>query len=530
MRDLHVSVDIWKVAILAAISSPLSACGGAAAVDVGEAGASGRGLSGQGGSRAHSGQAGSGRPAGTGGGHAAGGAAGSSSKLFACVSAGEYAHPGSGYESCRDGFVHRQFERECRSVLPRRSGSADAGADASPDASSTLSNPYALCTSDAECTAAAHGHCDYGVGGALGPSCFYGCVRDAECKSDEVCLCGEEIGRCVLAACKTDAECVGDALCIANVDKDCGVSNEFTCQSTADECAGAAQCPASSSCNPGPNGRVCASTCVYGRPFLVQKCARTAPVRASEDWVIRGPLPEPELLPAGAARVAEHWTRVALMEHASIAAFARFALELLSLGAPPELLEATHTALADETRHARVAFSLASRFAGQPVGPGPLDLAGVFADAGLEAIVTVAVLECCIGETIASLEAAEAHALASDADAKAALGMIAADERRHAELGWRFVGWALSQHGPRLSSVVAQAFEDGIRQLLPSNENNAADLEAYGLLGSATSQWLRERAIAEVLLPCRDRLLGNAARGHVSRTEPPLQSSVPIET
>ncbi|HKY38213.1 MAG TPA: hypothetical protein VJN18_19860 [Polyangiaceae bacterium] len=37
---------------------------------------------------------------------------------------------------------------------------------------------------------------------------------------------------------------------------------------------------------------------------------------------------------------AEHWMKMGQMEHASIAAFARFSLQLLSLGAPPALVEA----------------------------------------------------------------------------------------------------------------------------------------------------------------------------------------------
>jgi hypothetical protein len=46
------------------------------------------------------------------------------------------------------------------------------------------------------------------------------------------------------------------------------------------------------------------------------------------------------------AVLAKHWTEVALMAHASIAAFARFSLDALSLGAPPELLDAAHAACA----------------------------------------------------------------------------------------------------------------------------------------------------------------------------------------
>jgi hypothetical protein len=385
--------------------------------------------------------------------------------------------------------------------------------------------PWVFCSSDAECDAAPNGHCDYGPGNAPGPSCHYGCVNDSQCGSDQICLCGTEIGRCVPADCKSDSDCTGNALCIATVGEDCGQSSKFTCQSLQDECAGSAQCEGYSSCEPGPAGRICEPMCVYGRPFLVQHSERTAAVTHSADWLIEGSLAATELPSKQAERVAEHWTQVALMEHASIAAFARFALELLSLGAPAELLEATHVALSDETRHARVAFSLASRFAGRPVGPGPLALDGVFADTGLEAIVTAAVLEGCIGETIASLEAAEALTSARDLGVRDALGPVVVDERRHAELAWRFVSWALTQHGSRLAPVVARAFEEGMQRTRSSVDSAEEGIEAYGLLAGTRRQRLRERAIDEVIAPCRDRLMAEHTQRGRARPETSVQAA-----
>ena len=60
----------------------------------------------------------------------------------------------------------------------------------------------------------------------------------------------------------------------------------------------------------------------------------------------------------------------------------------------------------------------------------------------LAGIVETAVLEGCIGETVAALEAAEALAFATDESVRAALSRVAEDEARHAELAYRFVRWA----------------------------------------------------------------------------------------
>ena len=64
------------------------------------------------------------------------------------------------------------------------------------------------------------------------------------------------------------------------------------------------------------------------------------------------------------------------MEHAAVAAFARLAMQLISFGAPSELVELAIQAQRDEVGHARLAFGLASELAGTPVGPGALSIDG----------------------------------------------------------------------------------------------------------------------------------------------------------
>lgn len=69
--------------------------------------------------------------------------------------------------------------------------------------------------------------------------------------------------------------------------------------------------------------------------------------------------------------IARGWARAGLLEHASIAAFARFTLQLLALGAPPALVLDARAAIGDETEHARLCFTIASAYAGRPLGPWP---------------------------------------------------------------------------------------------------------------------------------------------------------------
>jgi hypothetical protein len=145
------------------------------------------------------------------------------------------------------------------------------------------------------------------------------------------------------------------------------------------------------------------------------------------------------------AALAEHWTRMGQMEHASIAAFARFSMQLLALGAPSALVEACTQALADETTHTKLCFRLASAYAGRALGPGPLNVDHSLEASSLGEIVELVIAEGCFGETSAALEALEAAESATDPVVVAAYAQIARDEQRHAELAFRFVRWALEQ-------------------------------------------------------------------------------------
>jgi hypothetical protein len=167
-----------------------------------------------------------------------------------------------------------------------------------------------------------------------------------------------------------------------------------------------------------------------------------------------GAAPDPEgVNPSARARLAEEWTKIALMEHASIAAFARFTLQLMSLGAPADLVERSQAATSDETLHAKLAFTIASTYAGHPVGPGPLELRGALAESSLREIFVNVIREGCVGETVAAVEAAEAVEHAVDPVVRRALARIAEDELRHAELAWRFVRWAIETRGDELGAL-----------------------------------------------------------------------------
>jgi len=209
------------------------------------------------------------------------------------------------------------------------------------------------------------------------------------------------------------------------------------------------------------------------------------------------------------------------MEHASIAAFARFALQLLAVGAPPDLVEGAQSAMADETVHAQLAFALASAYAGADIGPGPLHVDAALDGASLRELVVTTFAEGCVGETVAAIEALEALEGARDPQVRAVLEKVAADETRHAELAWRTVAWALGAGGERvhgwLEEAVAQAKAD-VRTERDALEANGGDLIAHGLVDASLSRRLRREALADVVLPCAKALLATRpAPGHCAQ-------------
>jgi hypothetical protein len=270
-----------------------------------------------------------------------------------------------------------------------------------------------------------------------------------------------------------------------------------------------------------------------GRPFFVEGQLRVAAPASRADWLASAGLSEEPVQPLIAndpalrSELAAAWTELGLMEHASVASFARFALHLLSLGAPPDLIEAASRAMQDETRHAQACFALASRYGQRGVGPGCLNMHGALGDGDWESIVLMAVQEGCIGETVAALEATEAAEHCIDAPTRQVLEQIAREEAQHAELAWRFVAWALSRSPSALAERVRRAFQEA---LIPNSGDAAAasnpsalastllrerQLLAFGIVGHQKRSELRQHALRDAILPCADVLLARA-EGHSS--------------
>lgn len=215
------------------------------------------------------------------------------------------------------------------------------------------------------------------------------------------------------------------------------------------------------------------------------------------------------LTAAERAALTVRWSRDAQDEHASVASFARFSLQLLAVGAPPDLLELAAAAAGDEVRHARLCFAVASRYAGSPLGPGALPLDGdVMGPRDLPGMLAETAVEGAIGETLAAARARAAAAAAGFPVVAAVCARIAEDESRHAELAWRTLAWGIAAGGEAARSAVADVFA-GLQEPSPAPpEPLDEQLLRHGRLPAAAAAECDRRTLQQVLRPAAAALLG----------------------
>src|SRR5262245_30073204 len=162
--------------------------------------------------------------------------------------------------------------------------------------------------------------------------------------------------------------------------------------------------------------------------------------------------------PAELAReLALEWTAAAHEARASVAVHARFALQLMSLGAPAPLLAACARVMQDEVAFAQACFGLARRFSGHDVAAEPLAAERPL-DEDRSAIVLEVIARGCIRGAVAALSAREALEHCQDPATREALMLRQGTKAQEAQLAWRFVAWSLRGAGSDLQDRARVAF------------------------------------------------------------------------
>jgi hypothetical protein len=409
-----------------------------------------------------------------------------------------------GTTRCDEGWVHRPERATCPTSVPRAE-EFDGPATSECRTDSDCGGPLDYCMQQP--------YPDFRL------ACKTGCLTDDDCPSGNVCLCGDPIGICSPATCATDADCPGSVCLGTRSQEGCESVVWFSCANNADGCRRDSDCtqPNIEECRITNGVRQCQGQgLICGRPFIVRGDERRAALGFGSGWA-RACAPDVAGLDARTrAALATYWTEIALMEHASVAAFSRFVLELLSLGAPSELVRDAQRALGDEIAHAELCFGLATAYAGEPIAPGLLSLDGVLEPRSRVELGLTAFREACLGETIAVAEARAALEQVSDPEVHRVLTQIAADEARHAELGFRFMKWLLAilpaEERDQLATGISQELATALGTAAPRSLDTLSSPD-HGLLPAADRAAARRLALLEVCAPCTTALLtfGGAA-------------------
>ena len=385
------------------------------------------------------------------------------------------------------------------------------------------------------------------------------CSVDSDCEASEVCLCeAGSTGYCVSSSCGCNPDCASGecellmpsstGLCSGGWDG--GPLPVFSCRDLeSDECAVNADCGIEASCvrelvGPGEIHHRCESDefintseffVVCGRPLESLEGTLEATLCSGEGWEsedaeVCADLEELTRLPSATRRaLLDRWEAMARLEHSSVASFARVTLELMSLGAPADLLMETQLATRDEVEHAQRALEVVSTLREEPTRFAEFPSASIELRTERDAILVSVIEEACLGETLGVVEArCELNAMRVYQGPRALqtrLSQIIEDESRHATLAWRTFGWLLYGDQPdsaeqaRRSTLALETLRRVARRLLAVSEVGMSTNPnpRVGILNASDYREARSLGLKEVVLPSVEALLGPQASRWLSR-------------
>jgi len=183
-----------------------------------------------------------------------------------------------------------------------------------------------------------------------------------------------------------------------------------------------------------------------GRPLIFDGVAQIASISVGTTWS-KGPLPKSHQLTLEQCKIlSDFWLRTARLEHASVASFHQFALDLMKFGASPELLMRTNKAVMDEISHAKAAFAITEVFLGQPLSPKEFHMR-IEPAKDLADFAKKVALEGAINETLAVVLASLQREKCTDSAIRNFLTDIILEEAEHAELAWDTLRWLVQKGG-----------------------------------------------------------------------------------
>jgi hypothetical protein len=251
------------------------------------------------------------------------------------------------------------------------------------------------------------------------------------------------------------------------------------------------------------------STVTFTRGRQIRRLGKIVlpPVAKSDAWTKRD-IAVTDIDDASRDALAAQWRENGRTEHASVAAFARLTLDLVALGAPPELVASANRDALDEIRHAEQCFALARAIDGRAESPAafPEVLRGGRSRLEtrtmmLSALAVDSLIDGALNEGISARVVARVARRCAEPEIRSVLRAIAADEGRHSAHGWDVVRFCLAEGGAPVAHALAAAC-----RALPSELRSPLDAlsrdgrwERWGIPGAALEAEELGKTRADVL-------------------------------
>lgn len=133
-------------------------------------------------------------------------------------------------------------------------------------------------------------------------------------------------------------------------------------------------------------------------------------------------------------------------------------MQLIALGAGPDLLKKVLEAASQEVEHARVCFSTATYFSAEMVSPAgiPEIMSSQGATPSLRKLIEDCFFDGCIMESFSANLARKSSDLTTDSHSKNAFSLIARDEESHGELSWEILAFLIKEDKASVQSLRSQ--------------------------------------------------------------------------
>ncbi len=244
-----------------------------------------------------------------------------------------------------------------------------------------------------------------------------------------------------------------------------------------------------------------------GRPIF-------APVDDRSPWVT--PARTAPIDPVARPGIANAWRTNGLTEHASVAAFARLAIDLVALGAPPRLIRAAYADALDEMRHTELCFELARLLDGRALGPAAFPAISALParraprPIALARLAVDSLIDGALNEGVSARVIAQLSRTTDHPQVQPVLAAIARDEARHAAHAFEVLRWCVLEGGfPVIAAVRAALFALPARPGAEIEGAAVEEAEAFGLPEHARIE-RAFRAVRARLVARTERLLAAA--------------------